>query len=320
MDLNAPPSLLDRLLDRSVYFSFDASGYRRHAQKFDPADDQIQLEDQVWLVTGANSGIGRATALGLARRSATVVLVCRDEARGSAARAEIQRLSGHPNVQLEIADLSSPGSLRALAERLPHPEINGLVHNAGALSDTRQLTPEGNELTWATHVLGPFLLTKLLSPRLKAGVASRLIFVSSGGMYTQRIDLSDLDWSQRPFDGTVAYAHAKRAQVILTKEWAQRLAPAVSVSAMHPGWVDTPGVEKALPRFYRFTRGRLRTPEQGADTVVWLAAAPRERIPTGRFWFDRRPAPEHLLERTKEHQEDRDRLWRHCEAAVAVNE
>lgn len=313
-----PATLLDRLLDRSIYFSFDASGFHRHAHRFDPSHDHIQLTDQIWLVTGANSGIGKATALGLAGRSATVVLVCRDEARGIAARDEIRAQSGNSKVELELADLARPSSLHALAARLPHRAVHGLVHNAGALVAERQLTSEGHELTWATHVLGPHLLTKLLRARLEAGSASRVIFVSSGGMYTQRLNLTDLDWSERRFDGTVAYAQAKRAQVVLSGEWAKRLAPKILVGAMHPGWVDTPGVETALPRFHRFTRGRLRTPAQGADTVVWLASVPE--LATGRFWFDREAVPEHLLPNTRETEAQRQALWARCEAATEIND
>jgi dehydrogenase/reductase SDR family member 12 len=132
-------------------------------------------------------------------------------------------------------------------------------------------------------------------------------------MYTQRIGGDDLQSARGEFDGATAYARAKRAQVILTELWARRLeGRGVVVHAMHPGWADTPGVETSLPRFYRLTRPLLRTPEQGADTIVWLGAADEPGRSTGRFWHDRRPRPTHLLPWTRETRQEREQLWARC--------
>ena len=178
---------------------------------------------------------------------------------------------------------------------------------------TRALSPDGIELTFATNVLGPFLLTNLLLPLLERSAPARIINVSSGGMYTQRIRVDDLQSARGEFDGATAYARAKRAQVILTELWARRLeGSGVVVHAMHPGWADTPGVETSLPRFYRLTRPLLRTPEQGADTIVWLGAADEPGRSTGRFWHDRRPRPTHLLPWTRETRQEREQLWARC--------
>jgi NAD(P)-dependent dehydrogenase (short-subunit alcohol dehydrogenase family) len=147
-----------------------------------------------------------------------------------------------------------------------------------------------------------------------------VIFVSSGGMYTRRLDLSDLGWEQRPYDGVLAYAQTKRMQVVLAEQWAQALAGSgVTVHAMHPGWAETAGVRGSLPRFHALTRRVLRTPEQGADTIVWLAVR-RPAPPTGGFWFDRRARSTHYLPWTREAPADRDRLWAMCERATADRE
>lgn len=299
--------LLDSALDRSVVLSFDRTGFERHARDFVAADLDVDLTGRTALITGANAGLGRAATQALHARGATVILACRDRARGEAARAELG-----PRAELELVDMSSTASVRALAARLAGRPLDVLIHNAGALVDAYTPTPEGLELTWATHVVGPWLLTQQLMPSLRAG--ARVIWVSSGGMYTQRLDLERLRRpSPRGFDGVVQYAQAKRAQIILTEQLATRLAAQqVVVHAMHPGWADTGGVRSSLPRFFALTRAILRSPAQGADTIVWLAASARAGQTTGQLWFDRRVVSTHLWPRTEELPGDRARLWDAC--------
>ena len=142
---------------------------------------------------------------------------------------------------------------------------------------------------------------------------SRVINVSSGGMYSQRLNAGDLQ-STQDFSGTTAYARTKRAEVVLTEMWADRLGPdGIAVNAMHPGWADTPGVRASLPPFYRLTRPLLRTPAEGADTIVWLGAAATAAPASGGFWHDRVRRPVHLLPTTRETPADRRRLWSECE-------
>jgi dehydrogenase/reductase SDR family member 12 len=171
--------------------------------------------------------------------------------------------------------------VRAFAARFPadEPRLDVLVNNAGVLPAERALSADGNELALATNVLGPFLLTNLLIPLLTASAPARVINVSSGGMYTQRLHgmytqrlhVEDLQSTGERFDGLTVYARTKRAQVILTELWARRLAGTrVVVHAMHPGWVDTPGVASSLPRFHRLT---LAAPLPPADRTA--AAQPR---------------------------------------------
>ena len=137
-----------------------------------------------------------------------------------------------------------------------------------------------------------------------------MINVSSGGMYSQQLDVDDLQSRHGTYRKNQVYARTKRAQVVLTHEWARRLAAdGVVVQSMHPGWADTQGVRDSLPGFSRITRSIIRDAEQGADTIVWLAASPDALAPAGAFWHDRRPRPEHYLPTTKESAGDAARLW-----------
>ena len=301
------------VLDPTILLSFDRTGFERHALGFEPRDLDVALAGRVCLVTGANSGIGYETALALAHRGARVSMLCRNPERGEAARVAIERASGNRDVKLAIVDVAELTDVRAFAARFDADQVDVLVHNAGVLPDARELTGDGLERAFATNVVGPFLLTALLLPKLRAAPRARVITVSSGGMYPQRLDLDDLGWRKRTFDGVIAYANTKRAEVVLNETWARRLAgTGVTFAAMHPGWADTPAVRSSLPRFHRVTRAILRSPSQGADTVVWLAVAPRLDGRTGLFWFDRAPRATHLVPWTHEKRGDRRRLWILC--------
>lgn len=274
------------------------------------------MDGKVVLLTGASSGLGLASAEGFARLGAAVRLLVRDERRGEGARAEIVARSGNGDVRVDLCDLSDLEAVRQFVERLRKelPRLDVLVNNAGALVSERTLSPDGIELTFATNVVGPFLLTNLLVGLLQKGAPARIVNVSSGGMYTQRVHLDDLQMSGEAFDGPTAYARSKRAEVMLTETWAQRLrGTGVVAHAMHPGWVDTPGLKSSLPRFYRVTKALLRTPSQGADTIVWLGAAEEPGRSSGGFWHDRRQRPAHRVPWTRETPEERERLWAECE-------
>jgi dehydrogenase/reductase SDR family protein 12 len=305
---------LSRIVDPFIVSSFDRTGFRIHSLTFRPDDLDVDLSARRCIVTGANSGIGYETALALADLGAEVVLVCRSRDRGEAAEKRIREQTGNARVSLEVLDVSDLGAVRESAARLASGPVDVLVHNAGVLPDERVETADGLELTFATHVVGPFLLTHLLRESLEKSPDGRVIWVSSGGMYTRRLNLEDPNWTRRDYDGLLAYAETKRAQVVLAELWAQELLEtSVVVNAMHPGWADTPSVKSSLPRFHRVTRNILRTPAEGADTVVWLAACPRARSWTGRFFFDREARRTHLVPFTREPSEDRRGLWELCE-------
>jgi NAD(P)-dependent dehydrogenase (short-subunit alcohol dehydrogenase family) len=294
--------VLDTILDKSVV-GYTMLGYRWRPH---PAID-VDLKGRVALVTGGTSGLGRETASELARLGASVIIVGRSPDKTAIAAQGIQEQTGNPKVHAEVADLSSMKQVRELASRIRSP-LHLLVNNAGILLNERTETAEGLEATLATNLLGHFLLTNLLIDKLEA--PARIINVSSGGMYTQRIKVDDLQMEHGRYDGALAYARTKRGQVILAELWAEALQNrGVVVHSMHPGWADTPGVSESLPRFYKLTKPLLRTPAQGADTIVWLCASKEAGCCTGQFWHDRQPRPTHRLCSTKESEREREALW-----------
>jgi dehydrogenase/reductase SDR family protein 12 len=294
--------MLDLILDKSV-LGYTSLGYRWRPHPPIDAD----LTGRVALVTGATSGLGRAASTELAALGASVIIVGRNPEKTRSVAQAIRDETGNDDVQVEIADLSSMAQIRSLAARLEGP-LHLLVNNAGVLLPERTETEEGFETTFATNLLGHFLLTQLLIDKLEA--PARIINVSSGGMYTQRIHVDDLQMSKGRFDGAVAYARTKRGQVILTEIWADALRDrGIVVHAMHPGWADTPGVSESLPRFYKLTKPLLRTPSEGADTIVWLCASEEAGRTTGLFWHDRRPRPTHRSRSTRETAQERNALF-----------
>jgi NAD(P)-dependent dehydrogenase (short-subunit alcohol dehydrogenase family) len=315
-------NLVDRTLEASVVGSFTRTGYLVRRRLFDwPPLQSLGLDGKVAIVTGATSGLGRAAAESIAALGGRVCIVGRDPARTERARSEISAAPGSA-VEADLADLSSLAETAAFASRFAerHERLDVLVLNAGALTHEYTVTNEGNELTLATHVLSQFLLTRALRPLLQAAVPSRVIVVASGGMYTEPLDVAALDPESAAYDGPKAYARCKRAQVVLAEEWTRELLDTgISVNAMHPGWADTPGLRAALPGFSRIVGPLLRTPEQGADTIVWLAAAPDAAELSGLFFLDRRARPKHRLRRTRRPDAGREaaRLWRLCTERTA---
>jgi len=296
-------------------------GYRIRRRGWDT--ELPRMEGRTVLITGATSGLGLAAAHALARLGAGVRLLARSAERAERTRAEIARASGNDDVGYHLCDLSSLDAVRRAAAQIAAEEsrLDVLVNNAGVLTGERRVSDDGIELTFATNVLGPFLLTSLLAPLLAESAPARIVDVSSGGMYTQRLDLEDLQTRHQSFDGPAVYARTKRAQVILSGLWAQRLrGEGVVAHAMHPGWAETPGVESSLPRFHSVMRPLLRTPAEGADTIVWLACAQEPGSSSGGFWHDRRRRPTHLLPWTRETREERERLWAECERLTGMHE
>jgi dehydrogenase/reductase SDR family protein 12 len=307
-------SLLDDVLDRTVIAGYTNVGYRVRRRGWSASELQ-RMKGKVVLVTGASSGLGLAAAEGFARLGATVWLVVRSQERGEQARMRIVERSGNGDVHVGVCDLSELESVRQFAGRFRDQasRLDVLVNNAGVMTKARGVSADGIELTLATNVIGPFLLTNLLIPLLEESAPGRIINVSSGGMYTQKLSVDDLQSEHGQFDGPKAYARTKRAEVILTELWAEQLAgTGVVVHSMHPGWSDTPSLRSSLPHFYKVTRPLLRTPAQGADTIVWLGSAAEPGRSSGRFWHDRRPRPTHVLPCTRETPQERERLLAEC--------
>jgi NAD(P)-dependent dehydrogenase (short-subunit alcohol dehydrogenase family) len=276
----------------------------------------FDMSGKTVVITGGNSGLGLVTAKALVRTGASVRIVARNAERGAAAVQELDALGGVP-AGLFVADLSSLGDVRRLASEIREREsrLDVLVHNAGALLAERKESVDGHEMTFATMVLGPFLLTSELLPLLRATPGgARVLWIASGGMYTQSLDVDSLEMDADDYSGTTAYARAKRAQVVLAEEWGKRLRDdRIAVHAMHPGWADTPGLETGLPGFRTVLGPILRSPEEGADTIVWLAAAEEPGQVTGKFWLDRAPRSITKLVPSGATAEERDALWSLCE-------
>lgn len=313
---------LDTLLDRMIVPGYSKLGYALRRAWW-PADlPDGALQGQTVAITGANSGLGKATVLGAVRLGGAVRMLCRDTTRGARARAEVVARVPAADITVDECDLADLKSVRAAAARMRDalPGLHALVHNAGVLPPERTETSDGHELTVATHALGPHLLTGELRPLLAADGDARVVFVSSGGMYSQRLRTDDPEFHEGGYDGMTAYARTKRMQVVLAQLWAERLAAqGIAVHSMHPGWADTPGVTDSLPRFAKVAGPIFRTAEQGADTAVWLLAAEQAGATTGLFWHDRRSRPTSYVPFTRHKAEDADKLWDYCVAATGIS-
>ncbi|MGE5225722.1 MAG: SDR family NAD(P)-dependent oxidoreductase [Planctomycetaceae bacterium] len=314
--------LADATLEALVVPSFTRIGYDVRRRLFDWSPlDELSMRDKVVAVTGATSGLGELTATTLARMGAEVLLLARNERKAEAARERIAAAAGPERARTYLVDMSDLGAVRAVVEEIrgAEPRLDVLVNNAGALLGTRETSVDGYELTFATMVLGPFALTEGLLPLLRERDDARVITVTSGGMYAQSLHLDDLQFEREPYRGSVAYARAKRAQVVLTRLWARRYrGTSVRFHAMHPGWAETPGFEASLPRFYRVIGPLARTPEQGVDTIVWLAASAQGAASSGRLWLDRRPRPFDKLPGTRVSAREAAELWEACERLTSA--
>ncbi|MCA9968992.1 MAG: SDR family oxidoreductase [Anaerolineales bacterium] len=274
------------------------------------------MQDKVCLVTGANSGIGKETALALAQRGATVVMVARSRTRGEAALAEVRQACGHDRVALLLADLSVQAEVRQLAAafRRQYARLDVLVNNAGALFMSRELSADGIEKTFALNHLGYFLLTTLLLDMLRASAPARIINVSSDAHFQGQLDFDDLQL-ENGYAGFRAYSLSKLANVLFTRELARRLAGSgVTANAMHPGFVGSNFAKNngLLARLaMTLLRPFARTPEQGAETVVYLATSPEVADVSGAYFADKKAKEPAAAARDPEAAQ---RLWAVSEA------
>ncbi len=317
-------TLVDDAIEISVVGSFSRLGIalRRTLFGWTPPPPDA-LAGKTVLVTGPTSGLGRAAAEALAALGARVVLVGRSQERLAAVHDALVSAHGQDRFPVVVADMGSLASVRAAVAWVleTEPRLDVVIDNAGTIYAERMDGPDGVEATLAILVVAPFVLISGLLPLLRQTPGSRVIAVTSGGMYSQRLHLDDMQWDSEPFSGSRAYARAKRAQTALIREWARRTAlergtdgrdgtgESPIFNAMHPGWADTPGLAETLPGFYRLMQPFLRTPEQGADTIVWLATDPAASEVSGKLFLDRRPRPFDRIPSTRLSPADRRRVW-----------
>ena len=309
---------VDKAMDRLIAPGFTRIGPAvRSRLPGWPADPEPgSLTGKVAAVTGASSGLGVATAEGLAKLGAEVRLVVRDTDKAEGVRAQIQRDVPGAKIAIDRCDIGDLDDVRRFAAELDVERLDVLVHNAGAMPAERTESAQGHELTMALHLLGPVLMTELLRPAL-SGHDARVLFVTSGGMYSQRLRADDPEYRRGDYSGTTAYARSKRAQIELLPLLAQRWT-GIGVHATHPGWADTPGVVDSMPTFHKLTGPFLRDAACGADTTVWLSAV-RPQPVAGRLWHDRRARPTHMLRKTRSTDAERDQMWRWCREATALD-
>lgn len=258
------------------------------------ADNNI-LPGRTYVVTGGNTGIGKAVALALARQQQHVVIVSRDPTEGAAAVAELRTQSGNPGVDCVTGDLGSIAGTQRLADTLLDqlPGLAVLVNNAGVWLSKRVLTSDGLETTFMVNHLAPFILSQRLLPRLQANRPARIVNVSAGLYALGRMDLERTPYGH-DFGRLRTYATTKLCNVLCTRVLAEQVdGTGVTVNAVHPGVINTklgdmPGL---LGRLLRLVKRRWATPEQGAEAPVWLATAPEVAETNGQF-FDRfKPVP-----------------------------
>lgn len=256
------------------------------------------MNGRICLVTGANSGIGKATALGLAKMGATVVMVCRDASKGQAALAEIRQKSGNNSMDLLVADFSSQAAIRSLASefRSKYQHLHMLINNAGVYYTKRHVTVDGLEAMFAVNYLARFLLTNLLLDIIKRSAPARIINVAGAYHAKGKINFNDLQ-GEKNFDGQHANHQSKLADVLFTYELARRLeGTGVTVNCLHPGMVATDLIDKDrdFPVFfkylYKLSKPLMKSPARGAETSLYLASSPEVEVVTGRYFVNKKIA------------------------------
>lgn len=289
--------------------SFSRIGYERRRPTWDDADME-DVSGRTVVVSGGTAGVGLGASTSLAALGAHVVMLGRSADRGEAAVKEVVAATGNQRVEWVRLDLSSLESVRATAAELLErlPRIHVLINNAGGMWDEWETSVDGIEMSWATNVVGPYLLTELLLDRLAESAPARIVEMTSGGAYSQRLTLGELRGEADAFDPKATYSRTKRAQIVLTELRAAELADrGIVAHVTHPGWTDSPGLREsgAMQGFIRRFESDFRTPEQGADTAVWLSSAREPGTTSGLFWHDRRPRETHRTDATRETEQDR---------------
>jgi dehydrogenase/reductase SDR family member 12 len=281
--------------------SFTQVGYRWRRLGWAPF--KPDYSGQHWLVTGGSGGLGRHVVLAAARGGATVTAVARSEAKLATLRADAAA-AGLRGVDTECCDFTLQSDTERLLQRLRTAgrHIDVLVNNVGVLLDDHSLTAEGRESSFASNLLSHYQLTEgLIRAGLLRGPGAAVVNVTSGGGYNVPLSVAMLNARDaRKYNGTAAYGFHKRAQMVLNQYWRDTYGDrGIAFYVMHPGWADTDGVKRSLPRFRKILRPILRDAASGADTVLWLAGTRPAQPEQELVWFDRAIRPAHVYERTR---------------------
>ncbi|XP_022093224.1 dehydrogenase/reductase SDR family member 12-like [Acanthaster planci] len=295
-------------------------GFMEASKEFDPAALDVDLTGKSFMVTGSNTGIGKNVTVELAKRGGRVHMLCLNA--DQATRTEIIKDSANENVHLHVLDLSQLRRVYKFAKKFAEnwKTLDVLVNCAACVLPTRELTEDGFETNFAMNTMGVYILTKTLLPLLGQTPGSRVIMVSTQGVFTEKLSLDRLADLKKekldPFDGHKVYAQSKRQQLIMLTTWA-RTHSAIHFAGMHPGIVDTPLLRCYLPPAVYETakrNGRFKTPAEGADTVVWLAASEGAVQQTsGQFYFDRKATSSHKWDFTRSTEAEEQQMMEKLE-------
>ena len=252
------------------------------------------MKEKICIVTGANSGIGKITALELAKLGVTVVMLCRDKSRGEEAQSEIKTESENESIDLMLADLSSQYSIRQFASdyQNKYDKLHVLINNAGVNLSKRYETVDGIERVFAINTLAPFLLSNLLLKTLKNSIPARIINVASG-VQSKSINFDNLQ-SKKYFRSWKAYSRSKTALILITYEFARRLSGSgITVNCLHPGFTKTniTRTYKGIIKFFtKIIFSFAKSPEEGAKTSIYLASSPEVEGVSGKYFINKKEA------------------------------
>ncbi|XP_076817539.1 dehydrogenase/reductase SDR family member 12-like [Clavelina lepadiformis] len=298
------------------------NGFVIASRSFDNNDVDVDVTGQVFMISGANSGIGYSTARSIALKGGEVHMICRNPERAQKAKDSIVNETKNSKIHIHIVDLSRVNDVLKFADDFTknHTRLDVLINNAGEMIQEFRLSEVENfEMNFATNVVGPAALTFGLIPLLKASNNNpRVVIVTSAGMLLQKLNKNYFDKVEKDFDGLLAYAQCKRQMTVLGDCWAAEH-PEIHFSSMHPGWVDTPAARRGLGDFIVKMEDKFRNSDEGADTVTWLALSPVAlAYPSGSYFQDRCVVTKHLfLANTKETKQERTDFYQFMTQTVA---
>ena len=277
------------------------------------------MNGKICMITGANSGIGKATAIDLAKLNATVIMVCRNNERGEEAQKEIIEQTGNKSVDLLICDLSSQDAIHKVVSEFKnkYQNLHVLINNAGVMLKTRKLSVDGFEMNFAVHLLAPFLLINSLLDILKNSAPSRIINVGSAAHKRAKMDFDDLQSENKKYRLFTVYGRSKLAEILFTYELSRKLeGTGVTANAVHPGVVNT-NLGRDQSKFSQwFARKFFKSPEEGAETSIYLATSPEVEGITGKYFINKE---QRQSSEESYNEEYAKRLWKISEEMTGLN-